>query len=301
MMVVLPPGSELIKHRNQCLEQLTKTEMMSEGSILKMTTSIGTGLSESEAFDRLKAHGENVLQASKPRSFLMIVWVTVREPMFLLLIGCGSLYLALGDIGEASLISTAILAVIGITIIQERRTERTLDALKDLSSPRALVIRDGIKKRIAGKHVVPGDLVIITEGDRVPADGFLVDSKALKINESLLTGESVPVDKIEWNGVDPFRVSGGGDDNHYAYSGTLVVQGQAVMLVHATGQATAMGDIGASLKGTDRPPSLLQVDTRRVVTLVAVSSLALSVVVGIGWWFRKGSSFEVFCWGSHLR
>lgn len=261
-----------------------------------MTGTGRSGLSEQEATKRLKTVGENVLQASQPRSFWAIAWGTVREPMFLLLIGCGSLYLALGDLGEASLISAAVVAVIGITIVQERRTERTLDALRDLSSPRALVIRDGMKKRIAGKDVVPGDLVVIAEGDRVPADGFLVDAQALKINESLLTGESVPVHKVEWNGMDTFSVKGG-DDNPFAYSGTLVVQGNGMVLVHATGQTTAMGGIGASLKDTERPPSLLQVDTRRVVKLVAFSSLALSVVVAVAWWFREKEALRSLLMG----
>ncbi len=255
------------------------------------------GLSEQQAAERLKEYGENVLQASKPRSFLTIVWGTVREPMFLLLIACGSLYLALGDLGEASLISTAVVVVIGITIIQERRTERTLDALRELSSPRALVIRDGMQKRIAGKDVVPGDLVIITEGDRVPADGFVLESKALKIDESLLTGESVPVEKVKWNGTDAFQGAAGGDDSPFVYSGTLVVQGSGVVSIHATGQATVMGKIGASLADTKRPPSRLQLDTRRVVKLVAVLSLTLSIVVAVLWWFREHDALRSLLMG----
>lgn len=246
-----------------------------------------TGLSDIEAEERLKVHGENVLSASKPRSFLAIATGTIREPMFLLLLGCGGLYLGLGDMGEASLISTAVLAVIGITIIQERRTERTLDALRDLSSPRALVIRGGVKKRIAGKDVVSGDLVLIAEGDRIPADGFLVDAKSLKVNESLLTGESLPVGKSEWNGTDKFRDVGGGEDSPFVYSGTLVVQGTGLILVHTTGQATAMGKIGTSLNETERPLSILQTDTRKVVKFVAILSIALSVVVAIVWWMRE--------------
>lgn len=245
------------------------------------------GLSDHEASARLKTYGENVLEVAKPRSFAMIALSTVREPMFLLLLGCASLYFALGDLGEASLISTAVLAVIGITIIQERRTERTLDALRDLSSPRALVIRGGVKRRIAGKDVVPGDLVLLSEGDRVPADGFSIEATSLKVNESLLSGESMPVDKVEWDGQEQFRIAGG-DTNPFVYSGTLVVQGTGLILVHKTGQATAMGKIGSSLEETKRPNSALQMETRRIVKFVALLSLILSVVVAILWWRREG-------------
>jgi len=262
-------------------------ETMSKARIHETDVQKAKGLTDAEAAERLKVHGENVLQSSKPRSFLAIAFGTVREPMFLLLLGCGALYLALGDIGEASLMMSAILAVIGITIVQERRTERTLDALKDLSSPRALVIRGGVRKRIAGKNVVPGDLVVIAEGDRVPADGFLVSAKSLKINESLLTGESVPVEKAEWDGKSSFELKGG-DESPFAYSGALAVQGAGLMLVHSTGQATAMGRIGTSLKNTERPPSLLQLDIRKAVKLVARLSLVLSVAVATVWWFREG-------------
>jgi len=217
--------------------------------------------------------------------------------MFLILIGCGALYLALGDLGEASLLSTAVILVIGITIVQERRTERTLDALRDMSSPRAVVIRDGMRKRIAGKDVVPGDLVVVIEGDRVPADGYLMEAKALKINESLLTGESVPVDKAPWNGTESFRSIGGGDETPFAYSGTLVVQGQGLIRVHATGQSTVMGGIGSSLKNTVRPQSVLQSDIRRVVQVIAALSLTLSVVVAVAWWFREKDALRSILMG----
>jgi Ca2+-transporting ATPase len=244
-----------------------------------------TGLTAAEAAQRLKGAGPNELASSKPRTILAIALDTIREPMFLLLLACSILYLVLGDLGEALLLSAAIFVVMAITFVQEKRTERTLDALRDLSSPRALVVRDGVPVRIAGKEVVPDDLVLIAEGDRIPADGYIVASKALKLNESLLTGESVSVGKVEWNGTDVLGQAGG-DDTAFVYSGTLVVQGSGAFKVHATGQATAMGRIGSSLTQTIRPSSSLQQETRRVVRAVAIASLTLSVGITAIWWFR---------------
>ncbi|MCX6116829.1 MAG: cation-translocating P-type ATPase [Proteobacteria bacterium] len=248
------------------------------------------GLTDAEAAELQKKFGYNVLETAKPKSFFDIVIATVREPMFLLLLGCGGLYLALGDFGEAVLISTAVIAVIGITIIQARKTERTLEALRDLSSPRADVLRGGVRKKIAGKDLVPGDLVYLEEGDRVPADGSLRQSVSLKVNESLLTGESVPVDKVQQDGSDHHNGEGQGhstEDNSTLYSGTLVVQGQGLMVVQSTGASTAMGKIGKSLNATDRPASLLEHEMRQVVKWVAVASLGISVIVAFVWWTRE--------------
>ena len=244
------------------------------------------GLSAADAARVLETSGPNELASSKPRTVLAIALDTIREPMFLLLLACSILYLLLGDLGEALLLSAAIFLVMAITFVQEKRTERSLDALRDLSSPRALVVRDGVAIRIAGKEVVPGDLVQIAEGDRIPADGYVLVSKALKLDESLLTGESVSVGKLEWNGTDVLGQAGG-DDTAFVYSGTLVVQGSGAFKVHATGQTTAMGRIGSSLKETVRPPSSLQNETRHVVRVVAAASLVLSVGIAAVWWFRE--------------
>src|SRR5512136_2503748 len=155
-----------------------------------------SGLSEVEAAERLKQEGYNELPSSKQRSIFVIALEVVREPMFLLLVACGIVYLVLGDVEEALMLLGFVFVVMGITLYQERKTERALEALRDLSSPRALVIRDGVEKRIAGRDVVRGDLLVLKEGDRVPADAMLLSSLNLSVDESLLTGESVPVRKI---------------------------------------------------------------------------------------------------------
>lgn len=244
-------------------------------------------LSTGEAQHRLRRFGPNELEGSKPRGLIVLLREIISEPMFLLLLACSIVYLLLGDLLEATLLSSAIFIVIFITFIQTRRTERTLDALRDLSSPRALVIRDGTPVRIGAREVVPDDVVILSEGDRVPADGFVLLSKALKLDESLLTGESVSVRKVTWNSDDSIGQPGG-DDSPFVYAGTLVVQGTGEMRVQATGHSTAMGRIGSSLKTTDRPPSALQQETGRVVRVVALSSLFVSAIMAGMWWLRDG-------------
>src|SRR3989442_12776657 len=158
------------------------------------------GLSDSVAAARLEKEGPNELPAAKPKSALAIAAEVVSEPMFLLLIATGTVYLVLGSVEEAVALGVSIFVIIGITLYQQAKTERTLQALRDLSSPRALVIRDGHKKRIAGREVVRGDVMVLAEGDRVAADALVVSGVNLTAEESLLTGESVPVLKTIWDG-----------------------------------------------------------------------------------------------------
>ncbi len=163
---------------------------------------------------------------------LAIAWEVVREPMFLLLVAAGSLYLLMGSPKDALLLLGFVFVIMGITIVQERRTEHALEALRNLSSPRALVIRDGKQQRIAGRDVVPGDIAIVAEGDRVPADAILRAGSSLSVDESLLTGESVPVRKMPSAGAKALDAPGG-DDLPSLFSGTLVTAGQGVVEVKA--------------------------------------------------------------------
>lgn len=138
------------------------------------------GLTEEEVFERLAEEGYNELPSAKKRTFIRILWDVVREPMFILLLACGLLYLFLGDVEEALMLLGFVFVVIGITLYQEQKTERALEALRDLSSPRALVIREGEQQRIAGREVVRDDIVLISEGDRVPGLRRLVDRHEFK-------------------------------------------------------------------------------------------------------------------------
>ncbi len=248
-----------------------------------------TGLSEAEAARRLENEGYNELPTSRRRGIRDIAWEVVREPMFLLLLACGVVYLMLGEPKEAIMLLGFVFVIMGITIVQERRTERALEALRDLSSPRALVIRDGRQIRIAGRDVVRGDMVILSEGDRVPADGVLRYSVNLSTDESLLTGESVPVRKTASATADVLDRPGG-DDLPSVFSGTLVTSGQAVAEVLGTGVRTEIGRIGKALQTLEPEQTLLQKETGRLVRSLAIIGLSLCAVVVVMYALSRGNS-----------
>lgn len=245
------------------------------------------GLTEADAAARLAAEGPNELPSSRRRNVLAIALGVVREPMFLLLVACGTIYLILGDIQEAAMLLGFVFIVMGITIYQERKTERALEALRDLSSPRALVIRGGRQRRIAGREVVRGDTLILAEGDRVPADVVLIWEIGLSVDESLLTGESVAVRKRPG---DPGEAMArpGGEDTPFLYSGTLVVSGQGVAVVASIGEATEMGRIGRALDSLEPEGTVLQKQTARLVRNLAVIGLSLCAVVVVVYGLTRG-------------
>ena len=251
------------------------------------------GLTEQQAAERLRQEGYNELPSSRRRGILAVAFEVMREPMFLLLIAGGVVYLLLGDLSEALALLASVLFIIGITLYQERKTERALEALRDLSSPRALVIRDGTQQRIAGREVAHGDMVVLAEGDRIPADAELRWSINLTADESLLTGESVPVRKVaRAAGVEDSsgQTMGrpGGDDQPYLYSGTLVVQGRGVAEVLATGPRSEMGKIGRALEGVQVEQTPLQRETGRLVRILAIWGLSLCVVLVVGYGLSRG-------------
>ena len=160
-----------------------------------------TGLSAAGAAEMLRKEGYNELPSQKKQSLFSILLNVLKEPMLLLLLVAGTIYLLLGEVKDALILLLFVFVVMGITFNQERKTERALEALRDLSSPRALVIRDGEQKRIPGREVVKGDIMILREGDRVPADGVVLSCTNLLVDESLLTGESLAVRKCESTGL----------------------------------------------------------------------------------------------------
>lgn len=257
------------------------------------------GLTESEALERLAQDGFNELPATGKRTFFHLLWEVVREPMFLLLIACGGLYLALGDPQEALMLLGFVFVIIGITLYQEQKTERALEALRDLSSPRALVIRDGKQQRIAGREVVRDDIVLVSEGDRIPADSTLLTATNLSVDESLLTGESVPVRKMAWDG-EQETARPGGDDLPFTYSGTLVVKGQGIARVHATGPRTEIGKIGKALQILQPEDTDLQRQTGRIVRNFALVGISLCVLVVVIFGLTRGDWMEGFLAGITL-
>lgn len=237
-----------------------------------------TGLTAKEAANKLKKEGPNALPSSKKRSIFNIVFKILREPMFLLLIAGGVLYLILGNAKEALILVSFVFVIMGITFYQEHKTERALDALRDLSSPRALVIRDGKEKRIAGREVVTDDIVIVYEGDYVPADAELIFASNLAIDESLLTGESAPVSKLA-------------ADAAHIYASTLVVHGYGIAKVYGTGVNTEIGKIGTAIQTIASEPTLLQKMTLKLVRNLAIVGLLFCALVAVIYGLTRGGEW----------
>jgi len=246
------------------------------------------GLSEALVRESLKKYGYNEIPSQKKRSVFAIFFSVIKEPMLLLLIASGTIYLFLGEIQDALMLLSFVLVVVGITFYQERKTERTLEALRDLSSPRALVIRDGIQKRIAGREVVKDDIIVLNEGDRVPADATILSCSNILVDESLLTGESVAVRKSEWDGKDTIKRPGG-DDLAFVYSGTLVVQGRGVARVNSIGMHTEMGKIGKAIAGIHQEDTLLQKEIGKIVRNFSIAGVALCLLVAVIYALQRGN------------
>lgn len=245
------------------------------------------GLSEQNAIARLKDDGYNELPSAESRNLLSIAWNSIQDPIFLLLVGGGIIYWILGDLQEALILLGFVFFITGISLYQEGKTEHALEALRDLSSPRALVIRDGERKRIAGREVVRGDFLVLAEGDRVSADAIVLSCSNLSTDESLLTGESLPVRKVSAVGnVEMARP--GGDELPFVYSGTLVVQGQGIARVKAIGAQTEMGKIGKALQKIKPETTPLQQEMTRLVSRLFGIALSLCVAIVVIYGFTTG-------------
>jgi Ca2+-transporting ATPase len=249
-----------------------------------------TGWTAAEARERLAREGPNSLPSAGRRGLAAIALEVAREPMFLLLAAASSVYLVLGNVQEALVLAASVLVILVITALQQRKTERALEALRDLSSPRATVVRDGVAQRIAGSAVVRGDLLLLAEGDRVPADARLVAVNDLIVDESLLTGESLPVEK--WVGAE--------GRESLVFSGTLAVKGQARAIVSATGPRTEFGRIGASLATQRTERTLLQRETARVVRLIAAAAFVLCAAVALLYFALRGDALAAVLAGLTL-
>ncbi len=244
------------------------------------------GLDQATAEARLLSEGANEIGPHAGRSLWGIALEVAREPMFLLLLASGGIYLAIGEPREALALLGFVLLIMGITIGQERRTDNTLKALRDLSSPRAMVIRDGQARRIAGRNVVRGDLMMLAEGDRVPADGEVLQAHELALDESLQTGESEAVAKQAGNSA--------------VLAGTLVVRGQGLVRVTATGGKTALGRIGHSLQDIAAEPSPLRDGIGRLTQRIMLIALSLSLALAVLFWALRGDWLQAVLAGITL-
>jgi Ca2+-transporting ATPase len=250
-----------------------------------------SGLTATEAARRLATHGPNTLPGDGRRTWRNIAIDAAREPMFLLLLAAGVLYLLLGDLLEGAFLFSMVFVTIGMTLYQEGKTERALYALRELGSPRALVLRDGAPIHVDSRTVVPGDMLVVSEGDRVAADGTLLEGTEVEADESLLTGESLPVHKQA--GVPTGALPRpGGEDTSALYSGTLLVHGHGLVLVTATGSLTEIGRIGRALAKISTERSPLQKQTARLVRVFALIGTFMSVLLVLLLGLRSGNWLE---------
>lgn len=242
------------------------------------------GLSASEAAQRLRQHGPNALDTEPTRSPLRRLLDMGREPIFMLLVAAAVLYIALGDRVEGLTLSLFVLAVLGMTFWQEGRADAALQALRGLTQPQASVLREGQVQRIPAQAVVPGDLLLLAEGDRIAADGWLLQADNLQVDESLLSGESVPVGKRAAAQQPAAAPVPGGEDTPVVFAACHVVRGQGLAQVTATGSASQVGQIGAALAQGREPPSPLQQQTAALVRKLAlgVALLCLLMVLTLG-------------------
>jgi Ca2+-transporting ATPase len=241
------------------------------------------GLTAGEAARRLQVDGPNELPTAKPRNVAQQARDVLREPMLGLLVGAGVLYFLLAEPLDGVILLAFVVVVIAISLYQEHKTENALTALRDLSSPRALVLRDGEQLRVAGRDVVAGDVILLVEGDRVPADGALVDAVNLTVDESALTGEAVPVRKTATSIDAATGAIGepGGDGTPWVYSGTLVVKGRGIAVVASTGARTVLGRIGRALRDIQPDRTPLQRELGRFVRIIAAAGVVAAALVAV--------------------
>jgi Ca2+-transporting ATPase len=248
------------------------------------------GLSPIEAARRLQTDGPNELPRPRGRGFVRIVLETAREPMFLLMLGAALLYLTLGDLAEGLFLVTAALVAIGLVVVQEARSEGALAALRQLAQPRANVVRDGVQHRIPARELVVGDMLLVGEGERVPADALLVTGDVLSVDESTLSGESAPVMKRPAAAGETFAsdAAPGAEISALLFAGALIVRGQAAARVARTGVRSALGRIGASLADIAHQPTPLQRSAGRLVGLLSVVALGFCAIVVLAYGFMRG-------------
>ena len=257
------------------------------------------GLTAKEAAERLAADGPNELPAAVNRDIKAIAFGVVRDPTFVLLLIAGAIYLVLGDWHEAILLLSFVVMIVGITVYQEDKTERALHALRELTSPRALVVRDGTRLRIAGRDVVRGDVLVVSEGDRVPADAALLVANDMMVDESLLTGESIAVRKSAWDGAQPMTRPGG-DGLPFIYSGTMITRGQGVAVVLLTGAGTGIGGIGAALSAEEPALTPLQQQTQRMIRRIAAAAIVLAAMLVVLYGSVRGGWLDAILAGITL-
>ena len=241
-------------------------------------STIPKGLSTEQASRLRQSHGFNELPEEKNKGLIKIALEVVREPMFLLLISCASLYFFMGDKLEGMVMLSTVFLIIAITFYQNYRSEKALEALKKMASPRVNVLRDDQWLKLPGRELVPGDVVNVSEGDRLAADVSVLEAESLEMDESMLTGEA-------------FTVKKGGKDLKL-FAGTLVVKGRALAVVESTGVHSKMGAIATSLVEKKDTRTLLQKEMAVFVKNVAVIGILLCVLIVVVYYGVRGNLLQ---------
>lgn len=248
------------------------------------------GLSEEEAASRLARYGRNIVREPRSRALHQIIFGTLREPMFLLLLAAAALYLTIGDLAEGLFLTAGAMLSLGLVIFQDARSERALKALNALAEPQARVIRNGVTRSVPSGELVPGDIVLLGEGGRIPADSVLVDGDALEVDESALTGESSPSTKKPAGAQllsDELQPPGEAETSSL-FAATLIVRGQGVARIVRTGTSTEVGRIGVELGEAVEEPTLVQRDVRRLVGIIGVLAVGFCLAVALVYGLLRG-------------
>ncbi len=225
------------------------------------------GLTHNQVSLLQKQYGKNIFRAGKEYRFVRIMWGIIREPMFIMLVIACSLYFILGQISEGIMMAVAMAIVTTISLYQEVKSSRALESLKQFTDPQVTVIREGIEVLISNEELVPGDIVLIEEGMKIPADAIVLQSNDLSLNESIITGESLPVEKNERN------------ENNSLFQGTTINSGKCIAKVTATGNNTVLGKIGKAVAGYAIPKTLLQLQINKFVRTLALFGLIAFFII----------------------
>jgi len=253
-----------------------------EESIRELETNVENGLSESAAEERLKKYGSNMLESAKEKPLITKILAQFKDFLVIILLAAAVISMALGeDFLDGIIIISIVVVNMIIGITQETKANNALKELKNMSSPKAKVKRDKVVEKVDSDNLVLGDIIILEAGDYIPADIRIVESINLKIDESALTGESVPVDKKANIVLDDD--SSLGDRINLAYMGTMVNYGRGVGVVYATGMNTEMGNIATILNEVEETETPLQLKLDSMAkTLGIVCLVACALVFGIG-------------------
>jgi Ca2+-transporting ATPase len=257
------------------------------------------GLTEAQVKENLEKYGFNELPSEKKRSIFFILVKVLKEPMLLLLLASGLIYLLLGDIKDSLILLSFIFLMIGMTFYQERKTQRALESLKDLASPMAYVLRNGLRERIKSREVTIDDILILQEGDRIPADAVVLSFVNLTVDESLLTGESLSVLKSKWDNKQKITEPGG-DNQPFVYAGTMVTSGTAFAKVLQIGINTQMGKIGKVLLQIKQEDTLLKKETAKIVRSFAIMGISFCVLLVLVYGFVKSDFMGGILYGLTL-